>query len=398
MHEELQQIQLERWVHGSLRDSGRTVSLLRQLGISHVGCRPDAGLVGALADAGIKPIVCSGAYSKRREDGDHLQCVSITGTREVWFGSNCPSQPLVRERHLEAVRRMAGLPGVAGIYLDGARFASPASGTAAFFTCFCPACETRAEELGFDFAAMRRDVAILYKKLSKLKVEGSKFSAAMDLLNLLIELPGVYEWLRFRAAATIAHLREVRQILHEMNHRLLLGMYIFTPALAGLVGQPYAGLTDIIDIFSPMIYRQGPWPNGIACLNTELGSMIEALAELSGVPGERCAEFVCYACGFIGTGIGVGTSGLSSGLSPEREHLDYRQIREALPPQVIKLETSRARLGIGPQKKLVPILWLDDDEIAASIAAAREGGADGVSFYVLRDGNEALLEKAVAAI
>src|SRR5690606_25988695 len=98
-------------------------------------------------------------------------CLAITGERKPWFHSNCPSQPEVQERHLEKVTELARIPGIKGVFVDGARFASPASGIDACFTCFCDRCRTRAEGFGLDFERMRRDVAALYDGLHQAQGE-----------------------------------------------------------------------------------------------------------------------------------------------------------------------------------------------------------------------------------
>jgi len=378
---------MELWVHGLPQDRTAGLETARRLGISHVVLGSNREAIDQAVEAGCSVYACTHAFGFRKEDPEHLLCLTITGERKAWFRSNCPSRPEVQERHLEKVRELAGIPGIKGVFIDGARFASPASGIETFLTCFCDACKSRAESLGFDFDRMRRDVAALYEGLRRSRGDaGREFSAgappsAVDLLRLAVLLPGIVDWFRFRALCTAEHIRQVRETLKSSNADLVLGMYVFTPCLSALVGQVYPLLAEHVDIFAPMIYRNGP-PDSIAPLNSELARLWRDLSDVAGIePGAAAAAVLSF----------VGLDGLLSEHTPEA-------LAAALPPEVVRRETASARALLEGHIRLAPIIWLQDDEIERSARAVQSGGADGVSFFSFKEGAEALLERAVAAL
>jgi len=61
-------------------------------------------------------------------------------------------------------------------------------------------------------------------------------------------------------------------------------------------------------------------------------------------------------------------------------------------------EVARARTLLGPDKDLVPILYLGDDRIEASMRAALDNGADGLSFFVYKPELQGKIERAGAFI
>jgi hypothetical protein len=323
------------------------------------GATPETA--AACAARGIALYLCSGAYGRGGYADEYLS-VDVNGGRQVWFGSTCPNQPAVREANLRGIAAMAATDGIAGLYIDGCRFASPASGLEAFFTCFCPVCEEKAHRWGYDFPRMKADATALYR-LIKGQDAGTRWTqtgaSPSMLLHVLVHHPGALEWLRFREACTTEHLRDVRATIKGVNPHLMFGIYSFTPTLAPLVGQHYGRLSDgVIDLFSPMIYRNFPPPDGPACLNLEL-------YEIGGWFGGTESAVMQAIAAFFGV--------------PSMPRQALRE--KGLPPQTVGEETRRARSLIGAGTPLVPILYLDDPEIETSIRAAREAGADGVSFF-----------------
>lgn len=379
---------MELWVHGLPKGRSFALETLKDLGISNVVLSAkQREAIEQAVEAGLSVYPCTHAYGTRREDPEDLLCLTIEGDRKKWFYSNCPNQPRVQERHLETIEELAGIPGIKGVFVDGARFASPASGIDAFFTCFCSACRTQAEVFGLDFDRIRRDVASLYNGLHQGKQERfaplltglSGWPSAGDLLSLAVRLPGVFDWFRLRALSTAKHVRDVRKTLKASNPGLVLGMYVFTPSLSGLVGQVYSLLAEHVDIISPMIYRNGP-ADSIAPLNSELARMWTDLSKATGLSREDAAMHVLRFAGY---------DSLLAENSPD-------VLAEALPPLAVGRETASARLILGSAKRLVPIIWLNDDEIERSVGAVQRAGADGVNFFTYRDGSETLLGRAAA--
>ena len=148
------------WMHGMAKENAtETARALVDAGFSVVVAGGEAN-VRAVADVGMESWLCGGAFRIQSSEADYL-AVSITGEPREWFRSGCPNEPAIRARNIEQYRALAATEAVAGVLVDGCRFASPASGLDAFLTCFCPRCEKRAADTGFDSEAMRRDVMAL---------------------------------------------------------------------------------------------------------------------------------------------------------------------------------------------------------------------------------------------
>ncbi|OPZ83480.1 MAG: hypothetical protein BWY76_02251 [bacterium ADurb.Bin429] len=253
------------------------------------------------------------------------------------------------------------------MFLDGIRFASPASGLEAFCTCFCEHCARAAEALGLDFERMQRDVTALYQHL----VSGAPLAppevagSPIGVLGQLMRWPGVCDWLWFRQRTITDFVEELARAVHGEGKQL--GGYLFSPCLAPLVGQDYVKLAPFIDLFAPMLYRNVNERNCIAPINTEL----HVLASWEDPPR-----------GPVGI---LALAGL-----PAEPHAGLDELlTRGVSPEAVRLETARARALIGPAATLAPILWWDDPLAAQTVACARQGGADGVQVFRLISGAKA---------
>jgi hypothetical protein len=363
-------------------DQKANARFLAEHGFEAVVTGADPASVEAGREAGLAVYACGGAYGKGNFPDDFLS-IDVNGNRQIWFGSSCPNRQEVREANIEWFAREAETDGLSGLFIDGCRFASPASGLEAFFTCFCPVCEEKGERLGFDFGRMKQDVTALYRMIGGREGEKGKRKTSWHrivtiptlLLHFLINHPGILDWLRFREVCTTEHLRNVRAAIKEVRPDMTFAIYLFTPSLSPLVGQNYALLADgVIDLFAPMIYRNYPPPDGPACLNREL-------YDISGWFEEDHLEILETIGQFFRLSLTT------------REELD-----RGLPTEVVQTETARARALIGEESLLAPIIYLDDPEIEASIAATFAGGADGASFFVYDEKWKPFIERAGRAI
>ncbi len=358
------------WMHGfGGTDPKAMAAAYKQAGFDVIvaGGEPT---IAAIRENGMEAWLCGGAFGVG-QDETAAQAVDINGEHRIWFGSGCPNNPAIRERSLKSYTDMAATKGIQGILVDGCRFASPASGLNAYFTCFCETCAAKAAKLGFDFSRMKQDVKALYSLLSA-KGESSKRAAVWlhapaGITEFLTQYPGVLEWLRFRRTCVTEHFRSLSEIIH--GAKLRMGVYIFTPSLAPLVGQSYVDLAEFMDVFAPMIYRNYPDKPGEACLNWELTNIPEEIG-FSGAPNE--AAVMTLVLNWLGLDEAV----------PQRK---IEEIRAALPPQAIGHETQMARAVIGPDKELAPIIYIDDPRMAESAEQVRTNGANGVNFFVYKD-------------
>lgn len=352
---------MKLWMHGCGSQPEEGARHLKELGFEAVVA--SEGAADAVLSEGMDFYVCSGAYRGPQFQDESWMAEDMWGRKQEWFSSTCPTRSEVRSYNLEQVRRLAARPHIKGILIDGARFASPSSGssTDAFFTCFCPHCMEKAKRMGFDVKEMRMAAATLYDYL-----HGKP-------LDLMPFYDGLQEWMEFRRAATTEHLLDFVHTVKSVNPELKAGIYIFAPALSDLVGQHYRDLQNRMDIIAPMLYRCYPDPNGPACLNVELADilrMLEQAADLTEVQRIRVL------------------SGITGQELTGYEKADDMQA--GLSPRILKRETERARL-MCPKAMLAPIIQLDDPLLDESIAQTAAGGAEAVNFFVY---DEAVVEKA----
>lgn len=367
--DEMEEKAMEYWMYGLPGNKEISAKFLKDVGVTRLITGADPNAIAAANAVGLRVYVFTGAYGIYSDDNGRFLSVDIQGKSQKWFNSNCPSQPVVRERNLARIKELAKMDNIDGVFIDGARFASPASGFDAFFTCFCEACRQRAEDFGFDFERIKKDVNSLYEYLNSEKAKRRDITVLADLVDLLFASPGILEWFRFRSRCTTEHMANIRHVLKSINNKHQLGMFIFTPVLADIVGQSYVELRDIVDVFSPMIYRN---ISGIAALNEELSSICTLLAERFEWDRDTTAKLVLLLTNFCGvTGV-----------------LSAEEIASELPPEVICVETKRARAYLGTDKELVPIISLQDEYLKGSVEAVRSGGANGVSFFAFRNGTE----------
>lgn len=358
------------WLHGMGGDDlPATAAAMKESGFDRIVAN-GAAAIEAVNAAGMEAWMCGGGFPLIRKE-DELRSVDIFGEPQDWFGSGSPCSTEVREASFENYRKMVQQEGVKGILVDGVRFSSPASGLLSFLTDFSDHAEVRARELGMDFGLMKRDVTRLYEflKSPELMSWAKKIRGAAPAwwLEELGRLPGLSEWLRFRRICTTQHLRALSEIIHGAG--LQMGVYIFTPSLAPLVGQSYEDLTEFVDVFAPMIYRNYPDHPGPACLNWELAAIPDALG-VAGTEGEGAVMEAVMAL---------------AGFADLVDNPTVASVQKALPPTAVARETGRARALIGDDKELAPIIYIDDPLMAETAAGVRAAGTDGVNFFVYKD-------------
>lgn len=360
------------WMHGfgggNPKDMARA---MREAGFDVV-VNGGTEIIEAINENGMEAWLCGGAFGLGQyENDDSHKAVDITGKPQVWFGSGSPNDPDIRAMSLKSYEDMAKTPGIKGILIDGCRFGSPASGILPFFTDFSAHSEKKAGELGFDFARMKADVRALYDLVMSLGKDGGRgviwLSSPVGVLEWLGEHPGVLDWCRFRRVCTTEHFRNLCAVIHGAGLRT--GVYIFTPSISPLVGQSYADLAEVIDVFAPMIYRNYPDRPGPACLNWELMIIPEELG-LAGKPEERAAMELVLSW---------------AGLENIVHDRTIDGIRNAMPPEAVGHQTAMARAILPADKELAPIIYIDDPEMARTADLVRENGANGLNFFVYKD-------------
>ncbi len=343
---------MELWMHGLGNEPEKGAALLKKLGFKAVVT--GASQTEAVIANGMDAYICSGAYRGPSFKGEDWMAVDTKGNHQPWFSSTCPTREEVRNYNLDQIARMAKTPGIKGILIDGARFASPASNDDpdCFYTCFCPSCRQKMKDLGFDPVALETAVDKLYDLL-----HGKK-------LDLHPYIEPLMDWLSFRRIATTEHLKNFADTVRSVDPDLVTGIYIFAPSLSTLVGQSYRDCSLFMDLVAPMLYRAFDEAPGPSCLNMETYAIMRMLNGAVWLSDAEKTDLLKRITGLPFDG---------------PQTLD--SLKKGFSPDILRLETSRARTML-KRNCLAPIIQLDDPLLEDSVSKTMEGGADLVNFFV----------------
>ncbi len=220
-----------------------------------------AGLCAQCLDAGIEPILWYPVLADApgvESSPEHL-VLTVDGGRSRgsagrWaaldsvaerFELLCPNQEeAIRpvEERLEAL--LDRLP-VSGVMLDRIRFPSPANGFEALLTCFCPACAERfARRFGYPLERLRKKALGVLGEIHSRPGAGAQWARRWTGEGSLWQYPFLRDLGEFRAES-IARL--VGRFAERARRRgLSVGLDLFSPAIASLVGQDYLRLAEVI--------------------------------------------------------------------------------------------------------------------------------------------------------
>ena len=285
------------WAGAGEEARGAAVDACREAGVSPYLWFPVlADVPGAPFDAASLVESADG----RRGHGSSGAWEGLAGGEEG-FLFLCPNAAAAVDAVFERYAALLGRAGVDGVMLDRIRFPSPANGFEALLTCFCPACADRfRREEGGSLDPLRERARAL---LAAMPGWGPGEAAAG--LRALAALPGsagpaadgiASEGLAAegRASEGLAGLaafraRSIARVVarfagHARGQGLAVGLDLFSPALAGLVGQDYRLLAPAADWLKPMTYCHAVGPAG---LPLELASLARALLALAPRLAER---------------------------------------------------------------------------------------------------------------
>lgn len=194
------------------------------------------------------------------------------------FAFLCPNRVGGEERFLELFEETLDLADFAGVFFDRIRFPSPANGLKEILTCVCDDCLERS---GGVIESLRGDLQRLLK-------EPGKAVGVEAMPGILRELfASIEEAIVFRTTSVSALLADYARAARKRN--LDIGIDLFPPSLAKLVGQDYTELSRHVDWIKPMIYCKTMGPAG---LPMELLSLAKILRELNGNISERDSLWV----------------------------------------------------------------------------------------------------------
>lgn len=327
-----------------------------KVGISEMVSGKDEERISKSNSNGVGYYICTGAFGCPDEA---YWSKDVEGTPKKWFGSGCPNSEYIRKKNLDSIRELAKTPGIKGIIIDGARFASLASseGFDAFFTCFCDNCMAKMKKLGFDADKIKEAVTCF----RSLCLEGKLFDKEKY-------MPYLEDWIKFRRICTTEHFKNVRDVIKGENPDLIFGAYIFTPAINRLVGQVYEDLKDICDELSPMIYRHYKKENGPACIDHE----IRAILDVADGKSPEAKKMILEVFGALGK-------------NDYEKYGTSEQIKaNGVKAEVIGEETEHA-CQMSCDTPVVPIILLDDVLMEDTLNGCFKAPIEKIDFFLYEE-------------
>lgn len=343
----------------SSEDPASRAARLVEMGFDTVVIPKDRDLARVSKSAGLNVWICTATFLVPRGAGDVL-ARDVYGVPRMWFRSGSPGLRSLRDNHLETVRTALSWPEVDGFYLDGIRFAAPSSGIETFLTCFRDETEQEARRLGFDSERMRSDVRGFGHEILGTLTGWERLADESSCESVWDEYPGAADWLDFRSRFIADFVAENAVVAREAGKSL--GAYLYSPAFSRLVGQDYSALQEHLAVISPMIYRFEGWESVLA---TEICALAGRVATADEAEETRLVRAVLEFCGLAAESTATSREELARGFSPE----------------AVASETRRAAALLDQSTRLVPIIWIDDDALAETVAGVKSAGADGVSFF-----------------
>jgi hypothetical protein len=128
------------------------------------------------------------------------------------------------------------------------------------FTCFCPHCEQKARDQGFDWDQIKRDVTVLwdwFHSLTPRELERSLrlLSNPSELLDLLVHYPGWVNFLQFKSSTVVSIYRKTRQRLNKLGLQSIgLSARGWPPPWNRSSGMDYRALADVCSAVTPKLF------------------------------------------------------------------------------------------------------------------------------------------------
>ncbi|MFQ6126529.1 MAG: hypothetical protein ACE5R6_18240 [Candidatus Heimdallarchaeota archaeon] len=339
----------------------KAVADLIQFNLNTIFTAPKETYVNNAKKAGLNVYVHIWTF-KAPESSNKYGIQNIYGDTLLWADSGCPNNPEIKNQSLKWIETDASNLDIDGIILDGIRFPSPANGLNTFLSCFCKYCHNAAREYALDLTEIKKELKNILKDGGK-----SVYSimTPIDMLHLLVSHRAAFNWIIFKCQTIETHLQAVRQKIQDLGMDLDLGVALFTPSLAPLVGQDYQKIAAHVDLIQPMVYHRGKGP---ACINHELASLILALPSNREKPEILDALYRVF---------------WQKDLNFPKE-LDLLQ-KDGLPPEVVSIEINRAiQLIQRANIKLNPIVFIEeatDQELIELFRPINRRKTHGLSLF-----------------
>ena len=194
----------------------------------------------------------------------------------------CPNRPAVHEAVLEHLERSLQGGFYQGVFLDRIRFPSPSMDPGKELACFCPDCMAQAEAEGVDLPALQGEVQPLAKS----------GYGRYDLARELFQTGGALEPLfAFRQRSIRRLVQAAASVARQAGCSV--GLDIFSPTLARMVGQAPGELSRLSDWTKPMSYAHAMGPSG---LPFELSALVRWLVH-GGAREQESLRWLAQASG-----------------------------------------------------------------------------------------------------
>jgi hypothetical protein len=353
----------------------------RGMGRYHFGTNPGMSLSDDGRHMGHR-VFLDEDLSRKQVEGDWSVCL------------NCPTYLSYYEARINDVQRQ--LP-ADGIINDGPEFGyeiSPGfSGN--MFTCFCPDCARKAEELGLDIDRIQQAVGRLRRWLHQLTPQllgnfEQTQSGLFDAFDLSTAEPALHDWLQLKCASVDSFVEGLCRAARTVDSGLTIGIGSRTPAFATLTGHNLARIARHADFLLPKHYL---WMGGYDGLYGTVYRWARTLKEWNPqTPEALIFRFLYRLFGFTLPEV-ESLEDLSRYVGPDSiDNLDLTHEGEPFPDaffsEVVASETRKMIRGVGDPSRVVPWVCvshggriLTPDELDRLLSGAEDGGLTNYLYY-----------------
>lgn len=190
------------------------------------------------------------------------------------FDFCCPSQKGLAQCLLDIFDRDFAEGGFDGVFLDRIRYPSMTAGAEALFGCTCEVCRNWLTEKGMPQQRLENMYLRLKMRMSDRDCADPLGLRQYHMGRFTFDDPEMEKLLRLKCD-------RIESVVHALcigfrDRGLKIGMDLFAPFLAPLLGQDYAHLGAMADFIKPMLYRHTYTPAGFAF---EIDAIARALSK-----------------------------------------------------------------------------------------------------------------------
>ncbi len=321
---------------------------------------------------------------------ESMACVDVSGrrlhVREKTLFYGCPNNEMVVDYGRTFIRSLIdSWPDLDYLSLDHLEYPSnlfvsyPKADLRDLLVCFCESCERKAAEEGFDIGRARQDVDSLLRAISSPRQGGRTAREPVgpaDLLNFLVKLPHLTEWLNFRMKSMTDYAKKMAEVSRgaaaAKGSGLQVGFYFQLPSISNLVGTDYESLCQMFD------YACAKFPDYIP--GTILPMIADEIAK--GTRAYDRATLLSSMRGLLDLGPGPKRYKSLGGLK------DVLLYSNAADPSMVDMQMKRLS-GVVSKTNLFPHFWEHNGDVKSlrvKMEAARKYHLKGYSVWAFDDG------------